>query len=117
MLNLFLRMFCLSLLALSPYTLSAEVTAAPKTTPEKAMIPSQQADVALFTPPTGWRLADSKALPPSVKVMVVGKGAHEFPPSMNLGTEKYDGTLQDYLKLIKSINDAQGSAWKDPAGY
>jgi len=80
---------------------------------ETSILPKQEAEVALFTPPTGWRLADSKALPPSVKVMVVGKGEHEFPPSMNLGTESFSGTLQDYLKVIKDINDKQGATWKD----
>lgn len=67
----------------------------------------------MFTPPSGWRFADSNSLPPSVKTMVVGKGQHEFPPSMNLGTEAYKGTLKQYLKVIKGINDSQGSEWKD----
>lgn len=68
---------------------------------------------ASFTPPQGWHLADPKALPKSVKVMVVGKGAHEFPPSINLGTEIYNGTLKQYLKRIKDINDSRGARWKD----
>lgn len=74
---------------------------------------NEKADVAAFTPPSGWRIADNKALPPSVKIMVVGKGEHEFPPSINLGTEQFNGTLKDYLKVIKTINDAQGATWKD----
>lgn len=68
---------------------------------------------AMFKPPEGWRQADSSALPPSVKIMVVGKGEKEFPPSINLGTDHFEGSLKDYLKLIKSINDAQGTQWKD----
>jgi hypothetical protein len=67
----------------------------------------------IFTPPEGWRVADAQALPASVKIMVVGKGAHEFPPSMNLGTENYTGTLKQYLKRIKEINYSQGLEWKD----
>lgn len=69
--------------------------------------------IVLFTPPTNWQLADSTNLPKSVKVMVVGKAEAHFPPSMNLSTEPYTGTLKQYLKLIKSINDSQGYDWKD----
>src|SRR5687768_2437831 len=54
-----------------------------------------------FTPPLGWRLADQKGLPSSVKIMVVGQGSHAFPPSINLGTEKYNGSLREYLNMIK----------------
>lgn len=68
---------------------------------------------ASFTPPAGWHIADPKALPKSVKVMVVGKGAYEFPPSINLGTETYSGTLKQYLKRIKQINASRGAQWKD----
>ena len=66
-----------------------------------------------FTPPQGWRYADSTQLPQSVKLMVVGKGAHYFPPSINLGMEQYSGTLKDYLKRVKEINKAEGNVWKD----
>ena len=67
-----------------------------------------------FTPPAGWRFAEASALPPKVKVMVVGKGSYTFPPSMNLGVgcEHYSGTLKDYLKRVKSVNDAKGVQWK-----
>ena len=66
-----------------------------------------------FTPPQGWHFADPTSLPAGVKVMVVGKGSHEFPPSINLGTEAYAGSLKQYLKRIKEINDARGYEWKD----
>lgn len=69
--------------------------------------------VVLFTPPSGWFIGDQKALPASVKVMVVGKGQSAFPPSMNLSTQTYEGTLKQYLKIVKSINDSQGYEWKD----
>jgi hypothetical protein len=68
---------------------------------------------AIFTPPQGWRFADPTKLPKHVKVMVVGKGSHGLPPSMNLGYEEFQGNLEDYLKLVKSINDSQGDVWKD----
>ncbi len=74
---------------------------------------SKASGVVMFTPPQGWRLADSNQLRPSVKIMVVGKGKHEFPPSMNLTTELFNGSLKDYLKIVKEINDAQGSEWKN----
>jgi len=66
-----------------------------------------------FTPPEGWRTADQKALPPSVKFMVVGQGSHTFPPSINLGIENYKGTLKEYLNMIKEINHTHGADWKD----
>lgn len=81
------------------------------TPPEKN---SQNAQETIsFKPPEGWHLADSKALPPSVKIMVVGRGSNLFPPSINLGTENYKGTLKQYLQVIKAINESHGSEWKD----
>lgn len=68
---------------------------------------------ASFVPPEGWRTADVKGLPKSVKYMVVGKGDHELPPSMNLGYEIFSGTLKDYLKIVKELNASQGDPWKD----
>lgn len=70
-------------------------------------------EMIAFTAPTGWHSAETKDLPKSVKTMLVGKGSHEFPPSMNLGTEEYKGTLKDYLKKVKDINAAAGHEWKD----
>lgn len=70
-------------------------------------------EVVMFTPPAGWRNADVGALPEHVKVMVVGKGSSEFPPSITLGTEDYKGSLKQYLKRIKEINSSQGFEWKD----
>lgn len=67
----------------------------------------------LFTPPTGWREADANALPSEVKIMVVGEGEHEFPPSISLATETYSGTMKQYLKRVKEINAAKGNEWKD----
>lgn len=67
----------------------------------------------IFTPPQGWFLADPKALPPTVKVMVVGKGSSDYPPSINLSTEKFSGTLKQYLKIVKSLNESRGDEWKD----
>lgn len=68
---------------------------------------------ARFIPPDGWRFADAKSLPPHVHVMVVGKGKGSFPPSINLGTEAFSGTLKEYLKVVKAINDNHGAEWRD----
>lgn len=67
----------------------------------------------VFTPPEGWRLADPNALPAHVKVMVVGIGEKDLPPSMTLSVEPYNGTLKQYLKIVKQYNDSHGSEWKD----
>lgn len=67
----------------------------------------------MFTPPQGWRLADKKTLPKHVLVMVVGKGAKDYPPSMNLGYDVYKGSLKEYFKIIKEINASQGCQLKD----
>lgn len=66
-----------------------------------------------FTPPEGWRIAEADQLPPNVKIMVVGKGDHTFAPSINLTVEPFKGTLKQYLKLVKAINDSKGSTWQD----
>lgn len=74
---------------------------------------AEEPGAILFTPPQGWKVADPKILPPKVKVMVIGKGKSEYPPSINLGMETYQGSLKDYLKTVKAINDAQHDVWKD----
>lgn len=66
-----------------------------------------------FTPPPGWRQLEEKDLPPSVLSMVVGTGNSKIPPSINLGSEPFEGTLKDYLKIVKTINNTQGSEWKN----
>lgn len=65
-----------------------------------------------FSPPEGWLVADPSKLPKTVRLMVIGKGRKEFPPSINLATEKYTGTLSEYLKIVKEINSSQGAEWK-----
>ncbi|WP_068468313.1 hypothetical protein [Candidatus Protochlamydia phocaeensis] len=88
--------------------------AAPSSTPSTVQSEDTlNSGIVLFTPPNGWHFADPSVLPARVKVMVVGKGPSAFPPSMNLSMEPYKGTLKQYLKIIKSMNDAQGYEWKD----
>lgn len=97
-----MKTICLLLFLCSALTLPAEES--PSETTQAAI---------LFTPPEGWRFADAKELPKYVKVMVVGKGLHECPPSINLGMEPFKGTLKDYLKIVKRINEAKPCEWKD----
>ncbi len=73
----------------------------------------EEKGIVSFTPPTGWMLADAAALPPRVKVMVIGKGASNFPPSLNLSCEPYKGSLKEYLKIVKNMNVGKGYEWKD----
>jgi hypothetical protein len=84
-----------------------------KTIEDNFAVLAKEPGSVTFMPPNGWLLADSKALPSSVKIMVVGKGKTSFPPSINLATEPYTGTLKQYLKTVKAINDSKGSEWKD----
>lgn len=74
---------------------------------------SQQPGAASFHPPSGWHLADSKALPEAVKIMIVGKSSSDYPPSLNLVVDPYKGNLKSYLKIVKAYNDSQGADWKD----
>ena len=74
-------------------------------------VPNEQASIS-FTPPKGWKLADKKDLPPSVEFMVIGNGGQAFPPSINLATEPFNGTMDDYLEIVKRINQENRSEWK-----
>jgi hypothetical protein len=78
-----------------------------------AATPNEVSSKVEFTPPTGWRMAQTDQLPKSVQVMVVGKGGHEMPPSIYLTTEQFNGTLKGYLEIVKQINKAKGNEWKD----
>jgi hypothetical protein len=74
---------------------------------------SLQQGAVSFQPPEGWRLADPKSLPSHVKMMVVGKGSSNYPPSINLAYDTFNGTLKEYLKLVEAINKRLGSEWID----
>lgn len=69
--------------------------------------------IVFFTPPEKWMMADPNNLPSRVRVMVIGKGPTNFPPSINLSWEPFSGTLKDYLKMVKNLNASQGYPWKD----
>lgn len=77
------------------------------------LLSSLDAATAVFDPPLGWQYADTTKLPKSVKVMVVGPAKSDMPPSINLGYEPFEGTLKDYLKIVKEFNTSQGDSWRD----
>lgn len=96
----------------------AQETSLPKPTTSSSQTVEKSSElnkegIVLFTPPPGWRLAEADSLPAHVRVMVVGSGPSSFPPSMNLSSEPYKGTLKQYLKTVKNLNSAQGYEWKD----
>lgn len=76
--------------------------------------PKDEPGAILFTPPEGWRLVDPKEIPGnSIKAMVLGKGKGAIPPTISLGIDNFQGTLKEYLKKIKAINESHGDEWKD----
>lgn len=80
---------------------------------DESISPTSSTENIVFTPPSGWRYADSNGLPKHVHLMVVGKGAHDFPPSITLASEPYQGSIKDYLKVIKKLSTSRGNQWKD----
>lgn len=80
-------------------------------------VPLQQVDnvkakYITFIPPAGWRMAEQSELPPNVHSMVVGTSASYVPPSINVASENYAGTLPEYLKIVQSINASKGAQWR-----
>lgn len=115
-----MRKVLFSLLLLPLFLFSEEIARSPaekKETPapKQNTAPEQKEleHIVLFIPPKGWSAADSAVLPSTVQFLVFGKGAHPFPPSMNLTTEPFGGSLKQYLGIVKNMNAAQGYEWKD----
>lgn len=104
-------------LATSGHAVENQPNSAPQKPPSAlsttAEAPATLDELLTFTPPAGWVMADPKALPPTVKVMVVGKARSILPPSINLATEPYNGTLKEFLRKIKKMNEENGCPWKD----
>ena len=101
-----------SLLFLSFASLPIEEPA-PSPLFESNEIQTEKQSFVFFTPPPEWQVADSSKLPPCVKFMVVGKGPSFFPPSMNLSTEAYKGTLKQFLKKVRKADEEKGFIWTD----
>jgi len=67
-----------------------------------------------FTPPEGWHMAEESSLSKRVKVMVIGTSAKGFPPSINMAVEdNFKGSVQQYMKVVKSICDNKGNTFKN----
>lgn len=99
---------------LSPLKAAEPVSFPPSTSiAQEASASAEDVQIVTFTPPANWQMADPSRLGPHVRAMVVGSGPSAFPPSMNLSCEAYQGTLRQYLKIIKNMNSAQGYEWKD----
>lgn len=68
----------------------------------------------LFTPPQNWKMVDPKVLPKHVLAMVVGSGQTDFPPNMNLGYEKFDGSVKEFIrKVVKVELETTHTEWKE----
>lgn len=100
---------------LSVHLFSEQVIAeaAPSLKTSKEIPVNNDEEFILFTPPTGWSGVDPSCLPKSVIAMVVDDSIHPYRPSIILSTELYKKTLKDYLKLIKSKEEAKGNLWKE----
>lgn len=73
---------------------------------------SAGSESVMFDPPSGWKVAHAKELPRYVEAMVVGESRSNYPPSINLGVEDFTGSLKEYLKIVKKINEVQKTPWK-----
>lgn len=103
------------------FFLSAIVEAAPSEKKERAIINFMtfvEANLAMIELPEDWGMpALSVKLPPHVLFIAVGKGQHPFPPSVNLTYQPFEGTLKQYLKNVKAINEARKDEWKDLGNF
>ena len=67
-----------------------------------------------FTPPKEWMAADPKMLSPRVKIGFLTKGKKEYCPSLNLAMEKVDISLEEYLKIVKTLHSKhKNTRWRD----
>lgn len=73
---------------------------------------------SFFIPPKEWLVADPKMLSPRVKIGFLTKGKKEFCPSLNLATEKVDLSLEEYLKVIKTLHTQnKNNQWRDLGNF
>ena len=70
------------------------------------------ASEAIFTVPKGWASVEREQLPSNIECLVVGSSKTSFPPSINLSTENFKGSLEDYLNIVKNISKEEGSKFK-----
>lgn len=68
----------------------------------------------LFTPPSGWEIAQLKKPSPHVKIGFIGKGSTDYRPAINLSTEEVDVSLKEYVKAVKELQTSDGkTTWRD----
>ncbi len=85
---------------------------------EQLPVDASGSEIVSFQPPLGWKKAEANSsLSPNIKALVIGPSDSLVPPSINLATESYSGTLKDYLKIVRSIGIKKGSNWKDLGSF
>lgn len=80
---------------------------------EEPLIEALEKEIISFKPPKNWKSVELDKLSPAVKMMLIGTGKENFPPSITLAVEPFSGTLKDYLKIVKNMNIAEKTEWKD----
>lgn len=73
---------------------------------EKQVEHSKGSSFCYITPPQGWEIADPKTLGKSVMIAFLKKNAAGFSPSINLAVEKTNLSLEEYLKAIRQLHEA-----------
>lgn len=67
-----------------------------------------------FVPPKNWLITHPKFFAPSVQFGVVGKNKKGFVPSINLAIEEVQVSLNEYIKTIKKLHEAdRDNRWRD----
>lgn len=68
-------------------------------------------DMLSLTPPAGWQ--QLVPAPEGLEYFFTPEGHSQFLPAITLAKENFSGTLESYLKIVKQINQKNGSEWKD----
>lgn len=74
---------------------------------------SSEPGAGFFQPPNKWGLADKAESLSRVKLFAIGRGKREYPPSMNLAVEDFDGSASEYMRIVQRICSSKGHKWKD----
>lgn len=104
----FIQILALSLVAINFSCYSTDLNQK-----EEPLIEALEKEIISFKPPKNWKSVELDKLSPAVKMMLIGTGKENFPPSITLAVEPFSGTLKDYLKIVKNMNIAEKTEWKD----
>lgn len=100
-----------------PFCLFADENAQPKARDKEIQEmydkAKDQPGAVTFIPPEGWFHVDPSTLTGNIKAKVIAKNGSSIPPAITLLVKPFSGTLKDYLKKVKAINDSHGDEWKD----